>query len=205
MIAPQVVISPWGSLEADCLREMLRHLSVVPSSELVESSAAYVLTVPRKFSPAPIELPDAIEERGVPVLLIVDTIVPWSIALARSVGASRMVSWSDGKDAIIAALRDVLWGRAARSTVRPSRSDPLSRLTDREREVMTLVTKGQPDEMIASHLGISVNTVRSHLQHCLTKLEVAHRHAAATLVRNDRQVRGCQEDVTVVPRPRKEP
>jgi DNA-binding CsgD family transcriptional regulator len=182
-----VVITPWSSLEADCLRHLIRDLDVIPKRPPDDHAQAWILTVPRKLSPWPLELPEEVAARGVPVVVVVDAVVPWSIAIARSVGASGLVTWADGRDRIVAAVEDALTGhRLSGARVRQARPDPLSRLTQRERQVMALVTLGQQDEMIASRLGISVNTVRSHVQHCLTKLDVTHRHAAASLVRNHR-------------------
>lgn len=191
-----VVITPWASLEADCLRHLLQSVEVVPTRQVDENTEAYLLTVPRKLSPWPIELPSEIADCGIPVLLVVDVIVPWSIALGRSVGASGLVSWADPPATIVSAVHRVLSGvRPTSSRGRPGRRDPLSRLTKRERQVMALVTQGEHDEVIAARLGISVNTVRSHVQHCLTKLDVTHRHAAATLVRKGGQMRARQDMV----------
>lgn len=56
-------------------------------------------------------------------------------------------------------------------------SDQLSR---REVEVLTLLVKGADSDAIASRLGISRNTVRTHVQSILTKLQVHTRLEAAT-------------------------
>ena len=57
-------------------------------------------------------------------------------------------------------------------------------LTEREREVLTLLTEGASSEDIAARLHISLNTVRTHIQNTLTKLQVRSRlEAAAFAVR----------------------
>jgi DNA-binding NarL/FixJ family response regulator len=48
-------------------------------------------------------------------------------------------------------------------------------LTDREREVVTLVAKGMDNDAIARHLFLSVATVRSHVSRAMTKLDVRNR------------------------------
>jgi DNA-binding NarL/FixJ family response regulator len=48
-------------------------------------------------------------------------------------------------------------------------------LTDREREVVTLVAQGLDNDAIARHLFLSVATVRSHVSRAMTKLDVRNR------------------------------
>jgi DNA-binding NarL/FixJ family response regulator len=52
-----------------------------------------------------------------------------------------------------------------------SRAAPLGTdLTSRESEVLQLIGAGRANQQVARELGISVNTVRNHVQHILTKL-----------------------------------
>lgn len=53
-------------------------------------------------------------------------------------------------------------------------------LTAREREVLKLLVDGLTGNAIADRLGISTNTVRTHVQSILTKLQVHSRLEAAT-------------------------
>jgi two-component system nitrate/nitrite response regulator NarL len=55
-----------------------------------------------------------------------------------------------------------------------------SQLTQREREVLELLVAGTAGNGIARRLGISPNTVRTHVQSILTKLQVHSRLEAAT-------------------------
>jgi two-component system, NarL family, nitrate/nitrite response regulator NarL len=55
-----------------------------------------------------------------------------------------------------------------------------SQLTQREREVLELLVQGADGRAVARHLGISQNTVRTHVQSILTKLQVHSRLEAAT-------------------------
>jgi DNA-binding NarL/FixJ family response regulator len=59
-------------------------------------------------------------------------------------------------------------------------------LTQREHEVLALLVKGYGSEEMGRKLGISTNTVRSHVQNILPKLQVHSRlEAAAFAVRHD--------------------
>lgn len=53
-------------------------------------------------------------------------------------------------------------------------------LTVREREVLALLASGATSEVIAEELSVSLNTVRTHIQNVLTKLQVHSRLEAAT-------------------------
>lgn len=55
------------------------------------------------------------------------------------------------------------------------------RLTEREREVLRLLTRGVSTVQMASELGVSVNTVRTHVQNVLHKLGVNGRSKAVHL------------------------
>jgi len=61
-----------------------------------------------------------------------------------------------------------------------------ARLTDREREVLRRVARGETDAEIAAQLVLSVHTVHRHIANIRTKLGVPSRTAAATwAIRND--------------------
>ena len=60
----------------------------------------------------------------------------------------------------------------------PSEAD-LSELTDREREVLALVSEGKPNKTIATELDLSEHTIKLHIHHVITKLGVRNRTEAA--------------------------
>jgi len=71
---------------------------------------------------------------------------------------------------------------ALRTSLTPSgvaSSFGLDRLTDRELEVLGLLSTGLTNTEIAASLGISAGTVRKHLEHILQRLDVRTRTAAA--------------------------
>lgn len=63
-----------------------------------------------------------------------------------------------------------------------------SQLTPREREVLALLVQGANGKVAAAELGISSNTVRTHVQSILTKLQVHSRLEAATFAVRHRLV-----------------
>ncbi len=57
-------------------------------------------------------------------------------------------------------------------------------LTEREREILTLIARGQSNAAISEALTISVKTVRNHVSNILSKLQVADRAQAAIRARD---------------------
>jgi two-component system nitrate/nitrite response regulator NarL len=51
-------------------------------------------------------------------------------------------------------------------------TDPASRLSDREREVLVLIAGGKSNKEIASALGIGVRTIETHRERIMRKLEI---------------------------------
>ncbi|MFQ5916118.1 MAG: response regulator transcription factor, partial [Nitrospinota bacterium] len=54
-------------------------------------------------------------------------------------------------------------------------TNPLQELTNREREVLQLLTRGKTNKEIANALCISENTVKNHLRNILEKLHLENR------------------------------
>ena len=88
----------------------------------------------------------------------------------------------DGRDftardvGLLDALEPFL--RLLDSSPRPVSAPSDHQLTPREREILDLVSDGSTNIEIARELGISPTTVRSHLEHIFTKLDVSTRTAA---------------------------
>lgn len=81
----------------------------------------------------------------------------------------------------LAAALDRLRADALR---RRRRSGPLDLLTDREREILTAMARGEATVTLARRLRLSANTVRSHVGNIYAKLGVHSRLEAVALVRS---------------------
>ena len=84
-----------------------------------------------------------------------------------------------------AALRAVFAGLLVRSTAAPEArgfapAEDMPLLTPREREILGLIGEGLSNKAMARRLGISVHTVKFHLEALFTKLDATSRAEAVT-------------------------
>ena len=90
-----------------------------------------------------------------------------------------LIAHGPGADRMIHLCR-----RHAHPSAAPPRTEPCAPLlTARETEVLRLIAAGRNTRDIALLLGISVSTVRNHVEHLLAKLEVHSRLAAVSAAR----------------------
>ena len=121
-------------------------------------------------------------------LLEVDLLVT-----AVQVGAVGAVGKTSGAHAVLRVVQGVLAGEVAiprsmlpevlRRLLNDQRGGPasgLQRLSQRERQVLGLLGRGQSNRQIGQQLHISPHTVRTHVQNILEKLELHSRLEAAT-------------------------
>ena len=93
-------------------------------------------------------------------------------------GACGYITKNTTPEQILDAIRDVSKGgspmspRIARMVVGSFRNFIVSSLTEREQEVLTLLSKGNSYKMVAELLFISHDTVRFHIKNIYKKLEV---------------------------------
>jgi DNA-binding NarL/FixJ family response regulator len=81
-----------------------------------------------------------------------------------------------GEPRIAAAMAGRMLAELGRSE---AAADPLGALSEREREVLTLLTEGLRNREIAERLVISEATVKTHVRHVLEKLRFRNRAEAA--------------------------
>jgi DNA-binding NarL/FixJ family response regulator len=74
--------------------------------------------------------------------------------------------------------------RAARTLIGSRSAAPSHQLSDREREVLGLVTRGLSNKLIARELGISEKTVKAHLTTIFQRIGVTDRVQAAMWARD---------------------
>jgi DNA-binding NarL/FixJ family response regulator len=96
------------------------------------------------------------------------------MALEEILGAIRVVGGGDGLIApsVTRRLIEEFAGRRQPSSTPPRE---LSAITDREREVLTLIGRGLSNNEIAAQLYISVATAKAHVARLLTKLDARDR------------------------------
>jgi RNA polymerase sigma factor (sigma-70 family) len=129
------------------------------------------------------------------IVLSVKDDCPELVYSAIKAGALGFVTKTSEIGDLIAAIRSVANGQASIATgsltslvtslgnsdLAERHSDSLEEaLTEREQEVLDLVTQGHSNREIASLLCISESTVRSHLHNILDKLHLSNRVQAAT-------------------------
>ena len=69
----------------------------------------------------------------------------------------------------------------------------LKLLTEREREILQLLSRGESNKAIAQTLSISYDTVKQHVRHILTKLNLSSRVKAAVLFTVQQQTQNTDE------------
>ena len=102
---------------------------------------------------------------------------------ALKAGAQSYLLKSVSHDELLATLRAVATGGRPLSTAvaeRLAQRFDRSELTRRELEVLTLIVAGKPNKRIAALLGVGEGTIKTHVNHILSKLGAADRTEAAT-------------------------
>jgi two-component system, NarL family, nitrate/nitrite response regulator NarL len=105
----------------------------------------------------------------------------------RGAGFHGYLSKKSRIDQLVAELAGVEQGGAwpmMSTATRPRRvpaGPALDHLTDREWEVLQLLTEGLSGKAIAERLGVATNTARSHIQNILVKLQVHSRLEAVVI------------------------
>lgn len=104
---------------------------------------------------------------------------------ARGAGADDALTKTFSREELTALIRDVA-SRVLKTNEKDENSFgfPATALSDREREVLTLLQEGYTDKAIALQLQIAENTVKNHVKNILSKLGAQNRTQA---VRNARE------------------
>ncbi|GMO46268.1 MULTISPECIES: response regulator transcription factor [Bradyrhizobium] len=100
-------------------------------------------------------------------------------------GACIVLSKDSDVEMLVATLRKAAQGQAAASGHVSEDSlggvKPLTQLTDRERQIMRLVSEGLSNKEIGRRLNLADGTIKVHLHHIFQKLEISNRTVLAAL------------------------
>jgi DNA-binding NarL/FixJ family response regulator len=132
---------------------------------------------------------------GVRVLILTTFEIDEYVYQALRAGASGFLGKGAEPEELLAAIRTVHRGDALLSPAATkglikrflSQPDPtasparLAQLTDREREILTLVAAGLSNDEIAAQLVISTHTAKTHVNRAMTKLD-AHDRAQLVVI-----------------------
>lgn len=139
------------------------------------------------------------EAPATPVVMLSAYYANDDIATAIAAGANGYIPKSSSERLLKNALSLVLEGetyvppsvlsavgeagqRALHTTLeRLAPDNPLRTLTPRQREILGLLMRGQPNKEIGRNLGLLESTVKAHIKVILQKLEVSNRTQAAML------------------------
>lgn len=116
-----------------------------------------------------------------PVIVVSGETYPPLVREAIEAGAMGFLPKSLPPDALAQALRDVLDGRvflpedAALNFAGPPPDDRLPELTARQMDVLRLVVQGKSNKAIARELGLSAQTVKSHVTGAMRALGAHNR------------------------------
>ena len=117
----------------------------------------------------------------VPVVLVsADRTTPADVVAGLLVGADDYAAETMDADEFLARVRRLV-ERTRRSPNATADLRRLSTLTDREHQVLALLTDGRSHKQVATELGISVKTVGTHVQNLLAKLGLHTRVEAVAL------------------------
>ena len=130
-----------------------------------------------------------IRARQLPTAVLILTVHESTVDILRAieVGATGYLLKDAQSEELVAAIRTVAQGKAVLAPTVATRlvhqvSKPAQKtLSTRELEVLTLVAQGASNKEIARALYLSEATVKSHLLHLFSKLEVSDRTAAVTV------------------------
>lgn len=122
------------------------------------------------------------------VLVVTNYSTDGDVVGAVSAGAVGYLLKDSSPEALIAGVREAARGesvlsRQVASKIMGRMNNPMTALTPREIEVLSLVAQGRSNREIGSRLFLTEATVKSHMGHVFAKLDVTSRTAAVATAR----------------------
>ncbi len=185
-------------------------IGVQPDMELVGAAEGMQIAIEQTLSLQPdvilmdLQLPDGsgiqatraivADSPGIRVLIVTMFEDDDSVFAALRAGARGYVLKGTDEDDLLRAIRSVAAGEAIFSPsiasrvltyfARPAPAPLFPNLTDREREILTLIAQGKNNQAIARDLFLSPKTVANHVSNIFSKLQVADRSEAIIRARD---------------------
>jgi two-component system nitrate/nitrite response regulator NarL len=148
--------------------------------------------------PRSLDTIDSVRKQNPGVAIVVLTAHNRDIYLSTmlAAGVAGFVAKEEAPESVVAAVRQAARGKVYVTTEQKERVQrwqeevgrPWKELTDREREVLTLVAEFRTDVEIAASLNISEKTVGHHVRHILQKLNISSRREAGRWAVNNNLV-----------------
>lgn len=120
------------------------------------------------------------------VVLFATAVEERDLQTLAAAGASAVVAQDVDLDTLMQVLRQVAGGQQLRSSDRRALEEQHATvekvaptLTDRERQIMRLVSEGLSNKEIGRRLNLTDGTIKVHLHHIFEKLDVTNRTALA--------------------------
>jgi len=184
LLCSSVGLERAGVVEAESLEQALDRLAAGPAELVI----ADVSTCDGLGAMWPKRLVEAADPAS--VMVLDHAYEPNMSDWARSSGARGYVARTSKADLVAAAIRLVLAGGTFFQSEVPSKGQETAvrriKLSPRQIEVLTQLEKGRTNKEIAATLGISVATVKLHVQAILKAIGAKNRTEAATLARGRR-------------------
>jgi DNA-binding NarL/FixJ family response regulator len=174
--------------EADTVAEALRAIKVTDPNVVITD-----ISLPDRSG---IELISALAQHksSVPVLVLTVLDNEDDLRAAMRAGASGVVLKQSAYSELVEGLRTVVAGKKflcatlsqdllGELSQRKVRSEPLATqqpITQRERDILTRIARGQSNKFVARELGLSVKTIEKHRSNLMKKLNL-HNAAAVTM------------------------
>jgi len=131
------------------------------------------------------------------------------LVMAAAVDGYSVITKDAAPEALVQSLREVATGQRLLPLLSPEQAmsreqsaitgNALTTLTDRERQIMRLVSEGLSNKEIGRRLSIADGTIKVHLHHIFQKLEITNRTVLAALAIAQSDRANAPEDKPALP------